>query len=132
MGYVLPGGTMDTCIALRTMVVADGVVRIQAGAGVVADSEPAAEHRECLAKLAALECHASQFESTMHASGPDELEKLEAFRSRGVAAWEDFVASRAGRPYPIPHVAPAGEGADRQRELEERYFSPDMLRKYGR
>ncbi len=55
VGYVLPGGTMDTCIALRTMVVADGVVRIQAGAGVVADSEPAAEHRECLAKLAALE-----------------------------------------------------------------------------
>jgi anthranilate synthase component 1 len=55
VGYVLPGGTMDTCIALRTMVVAGGVVRIQAGAGVVADSEPAAEHRECLAKLAALE-----------------------------------------------------------------------------
>jgi anthranilate synthase component 1 len=37
------------------MVVADGVVRIQAGAGVVADSEPEGEHRECLAKLAALE-----------------------------------------------------------------------------
>ncbi|HEU0248685.1 MAG TPA: anthranilate synthase component I family protein [Gaiellaceae bacterium] len=55
VGYVLPDGTMDTCIALRTMVVAGGVVRIQAGAGVVADSEPAAEHRECLAKLAALE-----------------------------------------------------------------------------
>jgi anthranilate synthase component I len=55
VGYLLPGGTMDTCIALRTMVVADGIVRIQAGAGVVADSEPAAEHRECLAKLAALE-----------------------------------------------------------------------------
>ena len=55
VGYVLPGGTMDTCIALRTMIVAHGVVRIQAGAGVVADSEPAAEHRECLAKLAALE-----------------------------------------------------------------------------
>ena len=55
VGYVLPDGTMDTCIALRTMVVADGVVRIQAGAGVVADSDPAAEHRECLAKLAALE-----------------------------------------------------------------------------
>jgi anthranilate synthase component 1 len=55
VGYVLPDGTMDTCIALRTIVVADGVARIQAGAGVVADSEPAAEHRECLAKLAALE-----------------------------------------------------------------------------
>ena len=55
VGYVLPGGTMDTCIALRTMVVADGVVHLQAGAGVVADSDPEAEHRECLAKLAALE-----------------------------------------------------------------------------
>jgi len=55
VGYVLPGGTMDTCIALRTIVLADGVARLQAGAGVVADSDPAAEHRECLAKLAALE-----------------------------------------------------------------------------
>ena len=55
VGYVLPSGAMDTCIALRTIVIADEVARIQAGAGVVADSEPAAEHRECLAKLAALE-----------------------------------------------------------------------------
>src|SRR5262245_20130487 len=55
VGYVLPGGSMDTCIALRTIVVADGVARLQAGRGVVADSDPAAEHRECLAKLAALE-----------------------------------------------------------------------------
>jgi anthranilate synthase component 1 len=55
VGYVLPGGTMDTCIALRTIVLADGVARLQAGAGIVADSDPAAEHRECLAKLAALE-----------------------------------------------------------------------------
>jgi anthranilate synthase component 1 len=55
VGYVLPGGTMDTCIALRTIVVTDGVAHLQAGAGVVADSDPGAEHRECLAKLAALE-----------------------------------------------------------------------------
>jgi anthranilate synthase component 1 len=55
VGYVLPGGTMDTCIALRTMVVVNGVVHVQAGAGVVADSDATAEHRECLAKLAALE-----------------------------------------------------------------------------
>jgi anthranilate synthase component 1 len=55
VGYVLPGGTMDTCIALRTIVMADGIARLQAGAGIVADSEPEAEHRECLAKLAALE-----------------------------------------------------------------------------
>jgi len=55
VGYILPDGTMDTCITLRTIVVAEGVARLQAGAGVVADSTPAAEHRECLAKLAALE-----------------------------------------------------------------------------
>ncbi len=55
VGYVLPGGTMDTCIALRTIVLHDGVALLQAGAGVVADSDPAAEHEECLRKLAALE-----------------------------------------------------------------------------
>jgi anthranilate synthase component 1 len=55
VGYVLPGGTMDTCIAIRTILLQDGVARLQAGAGIVADSDPAAEHRECLAKLAALE-----------------------------------------------------------------------------
>ena len=53
--YSLPGGTMDSCIALRTMVLAGGVAYLQAGAGVVADSVPAAEHEECLRKLAALE-----------------------------------------------------------------------------
>ena len=55
MLYSLPDGTMDACIALRTMVIADGVAYLQAGAGVVADSDPAAEHEECLKKLAALE-----------------------------------------------------------------------------
>ncbi len=55
VGYVLPGGTMDTCIALRTIVLHEGVALLQAGAGVVADSDPAAEYEECLRKLAALE-----------------------------------------------------------------------------
>ncbi|MFL5938947.1 MAG: anthranilate synthase component I family protein [Gaiellaceae bacterium] len=55
VGYVLPGGTMDTCIALRTIVLHQGVALLQAGAGVVADSDPAAEYEECLSKLAALE-----------------------------------------------------------------------------
>lgn len=55
IGYVLPGGLMDTCIAIRTLVLQDGIARLQAGAGIVADSDPAAEHHECLAKLAALE-----------------------------------------------------------------------------
>ncbi len=55
VGYALPGGDLDTCIAIRTIVLRDGVAYLQAGAGIVADSEPAAEHDECLRKLAALE-----------------------------------------------------------------------------
>jgi anthranilate synthase component I len=55
VGYALPDGSLDTCIAIRTVILADGVARLQAGAGIVADSDPAAEHEECLRKLAALE-----------------------------------------------------------------------------
>ncbi len=55
VGYALPTGELDTCIAIRTIVLEDGVARLQAGAGIVADSDPAAEQRECLNKLAALE-----------------------------------------------------------------------------
>ena len=55
VGYALPDGTLDTCIAIRMIVLADGVARLQAGAGIVADSDPTAEHQECLNKLAALE-----------------------------------------------------------------------------
>ncbi|MCZ7590586.1 MAG: chorismate-binding protein [Gaiella sp.] len=53
--YSLPDGTMDACITLRSIVMRDGVAHLQAGAGVVADSDPASEHEECLRKLAALE-----------------------------------------------------------------------------
>jgi anthranilate synthase component I len=55
IGYALPDGSLDTCIAIRTVILADGLARLQAGAGIVADSDPAAEHEECLRKLAALE-----------------------------------------------------------------------------
>ena len=55
VGYVLPDGTLDTCIAIRTLVLRDGVAMLQAGGGIVAESDPAAEHQECLNKLAALE-----------------------------------------------------------------------------
>ena len=55
VGYSIPGTGFDTCIAIRTIVLADGVAHLQAGAGIVADSDPAAEHEECLRKLAALE-----------------------------------------------------------------------------
>jgi anthranilate synthase component 1 len=54
VGYVDYRGNMDTCIALRTMVVKDGVVYVQAGCGVVADSDPGAEYEETLNKARAL------------------------------------------------------------------------------
>jgi anthranilate synthase component I len=53
--YSLPGGPLDACIAIRTVVLHDRVALLQAGAGIVADSDPRAEHEECLRKLAALE-----------------------------------------------------------------------------
>ncbi len=54
VGYIDYGGNMDTCIALRTMVVQDGVAYVQAGAGIVADSDPATEYQETLNKARGL------------------------------------------------------------------------------
>jgi anthranilate synthase component I len=54
VGYVSPDGAMDSCIVLRTAIVKDGVMSVQAGAGVVADSDPAYEQRECENKARAL------------------------------------------------------------------------------
>jgi anthranilate synthase component 1 len=53
--YSLPGGPLDACIAIRTVVLHDGRALLQAGAGIVAESDPRGEHEECLRKLAALE-----------------------------------------------------------------------------
>ncbi|HEX5502191.1 MAG TPA: anthranilate synthase component I [Thermomicrobiales bacterium] len=53
VGYVGFDGNLDTCITLRTMVVRDGIVSMQAGGGVVADSRPADEYDECFHKLGA-------------------------------------------------------------------------------
>ena len=55
VGYHAPGLGLDTCIAIRTVLLRDGHAYLQAGGGIVADSDPAAEHEECLAKLRALE-----------------------------------------------------------------------------
>jgi anthranilate synthase component 1 len=55
VGYFLPGEAFDTCIAIRTIVLHKGTAYLQAGAGIVADSDPHAEQQECLNKLAALE-----------------------------------------------------------------------------
>ncbi len=56
VGYCLPAERqLDTCIAIRALWLRDGVAHLQAGGGIVADSDPGAEHEECLAKLRALE-----------------------------------------------------------------------------
>jgi anthranilate synthase component 1 len=54
VGYVDFAGGMDTCIALRTMVVKDGVASLQAGGGIVADSTPDGEYAESFHKMRAL------------------------------------------------------------------------------
>ena len=54
IGYFGAGGEMDTCIVLRASIVKDGFMHVQAGAGIVYDSEPAYEHRECVNKAQAL------------------------------------------------------------------------------
>lgn len=54
LGYVGYDGNMDTCIMLRTALLKDGQIHIQAGAGVVADSVPASEYQETVSKASAL------------------------------------------------------------------------------
>ncbi|HET7701457.1 MAG TPA: anthranilate synthase component I [Candidatus Limnocylindria bacterium] len=54
VGYLGFDGALDTCITIRTAVIAGGVCRIQAGAGIVADSDPAAEEAETRQKAGAL------------------------------------------------------------------------------
>jgi anthranilate synthase component 1 len=54
VGYLSYSGDLDTCITIRTLVVRDGEVSVTAGAGIVADSDPAAEERETESKAAAL------------------------------------------------------------------------------
>ena len=54
VGYFSAAGEMDTCIALRTALIKDGKMYVQAGAGIVADSDPNFEHQECINKAKAL------------------------------------------------------------------------------
>lgn len=54
VGYFSADGNMDTCIVLRTALVKDGIMHVQAGAGIVADSQPEAEQMECVYKARAL------------------------------------------------------------------------------
>ena len=54
VGYIDFSGNLDTCIAIRTIVVKDDTAYIQAGAGIVADSDPASEYQETINKATAL------------------------------------------------------------------------------
>ena len=54
VGYFGYGGAMDTAIAIRSVLMRDGRAYVQAGAGIVADSDPEAEHRECVNKARAM------------------------------------------------------------------------------
>ena len=54
VGYFAADGSMDTCIVLRTALVKDGTMYVQAGGGVVADSVPEAEYQETVSKAKAL------------------------------------------------------------------------------
>jgi anthranilate synthase component 1 len=54
VGYFSADGSMDTCIVLRTALVKDGIMYVQAGGGVVADSQPEAEYQETINKAKAL------------------------------------------------------------------------------
>ena len=57
---------------------------------------------------------------------------MKDFGKRGIAAWEDFQASRIDRPYAHPDPGPDGEGGEKQRILEERYLSQSASAKYGK
>ncbi|GAB4165763.1 MAG: anthranilate synthase component I [Candidatus Promineifilaceae bacterium] len=63
VGYFGYDGSMDTCIAIRTMLMQGDTVFIQAGAGIVADSDPTREHQECLNKARALSVAIARAES---------------------------------------------------------------------
>jgi len=69
VGYFSPNGSMDSCIVLRTAVVKDGTIHVQAGAGIVADSVPEYEQRECEAKAGAILAAAREAVSRANAPG---------------------------------------------------------------
>jgi anthranilate synthase component 1 len=64
VGYFDFSGNIDTCIAIRTIIIKNGTAYVQVGAGIVADSVPANEYRECMNKAQALLAAIDQAEAT--------------------------------------------------------------------
>jgi anthranilate synthase component I len=114
IGYFLPGGGMDTCIAIRTIVLNDGVAHLQAGAGIVADSSPTSEHDECLRKLAALERAIDLAEARSASSGAAGGARPEGtvHRSTGPEGLVPPAVSGGGGAGLRPAGADAGEGGE--------------------
>ena len=54
VGYIDYAGNLDTCIAIRTLVLENGIAKVQAGAGIVADSVPETEYQETIHKAKGL------------------------------------------------------------------------------
>jgi anthranilate synthase component 1 len=54
VGYISFSGGLDTCICIRTVMIQGDTATVQAGAGIVADSDPVAEHQECRNKARAV------------------------------------------------------------------------------
>ena len=68
VGYLDFSGQLDCCITIRTIAIKDGMAFVQAGAGIVADSKPAAEYQETLDKASAL-IHALELAQNGHGPG---------------------------------------------------------------
>jgi anthranilate synthase component 1 len=68
VGYLGFNGDMDVAIAIRTAVVKNGLLHVQAAAGIVADSDPQAEWQETLHKTRAI-LRAAEVATAEHASG---------------------------------------------------------------
>ena len=114
VGYVLPDGTLDTCIAIRTIVLLDGLALLQAGAGIVAASQPLAEHEECLRKLAALEAAIDRAEAAAE-PGSARLEPTparEARRSNDGGHRQLRLVHVQPRP-PLRGAGSGGDGAEK-------------------
>ncbi|MBE0481801.1 MAG: anthranilate synthase component I [Dehalococcoidia bacterium] len=74
VGYFSYDGNMDTCITIRTIVMVGNTVYLQAGAGIVYDSDPASEYRETLNKLRVLEAAVEAAEEERRARSVPETE----------------------------------------------------------
>ena len=85
-------GAMDTCIALRTMLVKDGVAYLQAGGGIVFDSDPYEEWVETMNKLGAnMQCIAGAEEMYAGKEEEEEAMKVNGQLSLGTPAWGDDI-----------------------------------------